>query len=56
MILYLVGHFQPVISYEVNSMAKYMFGPKHSHELELKRIDQHLKVTIYRGLVLNKYP
>ncbi len=43
MLLYLSGHTHPDIAYAVNCCAKYMFGPKHSHELALKRIGRYLK-------------
>jgi hypothetical protein len=38
MLLYLSGHTHPDISYAVNCCDRYMFCPKHSHELALKRI------------------
>ncbi len=53
MLLYLAGNTQPDIAYTVNCCARYMFCPKRSHELVLKRIGQYLKTTCDRGLVLN---
>jgi hypothetical protein len=38
MLLYLSGHTRPDITYTVNCCAWYMFAPKHSHEVALKRI------------------
>jgi hypothetical protein len=34
MLLYLSGHTRPNVDYAVNCCARYMFCPKHSHELE----------------------
>jgi len=53
MLLYLAGHTRPDIAYAVNCCARYMFCPKRSHELALKRIGRYLKATRNRGLVLN---
>jgi hypothetical protein len=53
MLLYLAGHTRPDIAYAVNCCARYMFCPKRSHELALKRIGRYLKATRDRGLVLN---
>ena len=52
MLLYLSGHTRPDISYAVNCCARYMFAPKHSHELALKRIGRYLKNTSERGMVI----
>ncbi len=38
MLLYLSGHTRPDVTFDVNCCACYMFCPKHSHELALKRI------------------
>jgi hypothetical protein len=53
MLLYLSGHTQPDITYVVNCCARYMFCPKHSHELALKRIGRYLKNTSSCGMVIN---
>ena len=53
MLLYLSGHTQPDNAYAVNCCARYMFCPKHSHELALKRIGRYLKNTSSRGMVIN---
>ena len=53
MLLYLAGHTRPDIAYAVNCCARYMFNPKHSHELALKRIGRYLKATRQKGLILN---
>ena len=53
MLLYLAGHTRPDIAYAVNCCARYMFCPKRSHELALKRIGRYLKATRDHGLVLN---
>ena len=53
MLLYLSGHTCPDITFAVNCCARYMFCPKHSHELALKRIGRYLKQTPYRGMVMN---
>ena len=53
MLLYLSGHTCLDIAYEVNCCARYMFCPKHSHELPLKRIGRYLKQTPDRGMVMN---
>ena len=52
MLLYLSGHTRPDITYAVNCCARYMFSPKHSHELALKRIGRYLKNTSDRGMVI----
>ncbi len=36
MLMYLSGHTQPDIAYAVNSLTRYMFCPKLSHEKSLK--------------------
>jgi hypothetical protein len=53
MLLYLSGHSRPDIAYAVNCCARYMFCPKHSHELALKRIGRYLKQMPVRGMVMN---
>ena len=53
MLLYLSGHTRPDITYAVNCCARYMFCPKHSHKLALKRIGRYLKNTASRGMIIN---
>jgi hypothetical protein len=53
MLLYLSGHSRPDIAFAVNCCARYMFCPKKSHELALKRIGRYLKATRDKGLILN---
>ena len=53
MFLYLSGHTRPDIAYAVNCCARYMFNPRHSHEVALKRIGRYLKATREKGLILN---
>ncbi len=53
MLLYLSGHTQPDITYAVNCCARYMFYPKHCHELALKRIGRYLNNTSSCGMVIN---
>ncbi len=53
MLLYLLGHTQPDITYAINCCARYMFCPKHSHELALKGTGRYLKNTSPRGMVIN---
>ena len=53
MLLYLSGHTRPDITFAVNCWARYMFCPKHSHELALIRIGRYLKQTPDQGMVMN---
>ena len=53
MLLYLSGHSRPDITYAVNCCARYMFNPRHSHEMALKQIGWYLKATRKQGLILN---
>ena len=53
MLLYLSGYTRPDITFAVNCCARYMFCPKHSHELALKRIGCYLKQTSDRGMVMD---
>jgi hypothetical protein len=52
MLLHLSGHTQLDIAYAVNRCARYMFCPKHSHELALKCIGRYLKQTSGRGMIM----
>ena len=53
MLLSLSSHTEPDIAYAVNFCARYMFCPKNSLELALKRIVRYLKQTSDRGMVMN---
>jgi hypothetical protein len=53
MLLYLSGQTRLDIAYAVNCCARYMFCPKHCHELALKHIGRYLKSTSTRGMVIN---
>jgi hypothetical protein len=53
MLLYLSGHTRPNIAYAVNSCARYMFCPNHSHELALKCVGRYLKQTSERRMTMN---
>jgi hypothetical protein len=52
-LLYLSGHTRPDITFAVNCCARYMFCPKHLHELALKRIGCYLEQTSDHGMVMN---
>jgi hypothetical protein len=53
MLLYLSGHTCPDITVAVNCCARYMFCPKHLHELALKHIGHYLEQTSDHGMVMN---
>jgi hypothetical protein len=42
MLLYLSVHTRPDLAYSVSQVARFMFNPKHSHEIALKRIGRYL--------------
>jgi hypothetical protein len=42
MLLYLLGHTRPDLAYSVSQVARFMFNPKHSHEIAIKRIGRYL--------------
>jgi hypothetical protein len=52
-LLYLSGHTCPDITFALNCCARYMFCPKHLHELALKCIDHYLKQTSDRRMVIS---
>ncbi|KAL7487478.1 hypothetical protein ACHAW6_013080 [Cyclotella cf. meneghiniana] len=56
MLLFLAQHTRLGIAYVSNCFARYMFCPKWSHELALKKIGQYLKAPHDRGLILNHRP
>lgn len=53
MLLYLSGHSRPDLQYSVSQVARFMFSPKRSHELALKRIGRYLVGTADKGTILN---
>jgi len=53
MLLYLSGHTRPDLAYSVSQVARFMFAPKRSHELALKRIARYLVGTADKGLILS---
>ncbi len=53
MLLYLSGHTQPNFASAVNCCTRYIFCPKHSHELALKCIGRYLKQISEHGIIMN---
>ena len=53
MLLYLVGHTRPDLCYSVSQAARFMFAPKRSHEVALKRICRYLVGTAYMGIIMD---
>ena len=53
MLLYLSGHTRPDLSYSVSQVARFMFAPKRSHELALKRIGRYLCGTADMGTIFD---
>jgi hypothetical protein len=53
MLLYLSGHTCPDITLAVKCCARYMFCPKHLHELALKRTGCNLKQTSEQGMIIS---
>ena len=53
MLLYMYGHTRTDLSLAVNIRSRYMFSPKLSHKLTLKRLVNYLNQTKDRDLVLN---
>jgi hypothetical protein len=51
MLQYLQNHSRPDIAYAVSQCARFVHGPKRSHEMALIRIGQYLKGTVEKGLV-----
>ncbi len=41
MLLYLLGHTRPDLAYSVSQVARFMFNPKHSHEIAIKWIGRY---------------
>ena len=53
MLLYLSGHSRPDLCYSVSQVARFMFAPKRSHEVALKRIGRYLVGTADKGIILD---
>ena len=53
MLLYLAGHTRPELCYSVSQAARFMFAPKRSHEVALKRIGRYLVGTADMGIILD---
>ena len=53
MLLYLSGHTRPDLTYSVSQVARFMFAPKHLHEVAIKRIGCYLIGTSDKGMILN---
>ena len=52
MLLYLSGHTRPDLAYSVSQVARFMFNPKHSNEIALKRIGRYLIGTKDKGMII----
>jgi hypothetical protein len=52
MLLYLSGHTRPDLAYSVSQVARFMFNPKHSHEIAIKRIGRYLIGTKDKGMII----
>jgi hypothetical protein len=53
MLLYLAGHTRPDLCYSVSQAARFMFAPKRSHEVALKRIGRYLVGTADKGIIMD---
>ncbi len=52
MLLYLSGHTRPDLAYSVSQVARFMFNPKHSHEIAIKQIGRYLIGTKDKGMII----
>jgi hypothetical protein len=52
MLLYLLGHTRPDLAFSVSQVAQFMFNPKHSHEIAIKRIGRYLLGTKDKGMII----
>jgi len=52
MLLYLLGHTRPDLAYSVSQVARFMFNPKRSHEIAIKRIGRYLIGTKDKGMII----
>ncbi len=53
MLLYLSGHTRPGLAFSVSQVAQFMFNPKHSHVIAIKRIGCYLLGTKDKGMIIN---
>ncbi len=51
-LLYLLGHTRPDLAYSVSQVARFMFNPKHSHKIAIKRIGRYLIGTKDKGMII----
>jgi hypothetical protein len=51
-LLYLLGHTRPDLAYTVSQVDRFMFNPKHSHKIALKRIGHYLIGTKDKGMII----
>jgi hypothetical protein len=52
MLLYLSGHTRPDLAYSSSQVARFMFNPKHSHEIAIKLIGCYLIGTNDKGMII----
>jgi hypothetical protein len=52
MLLYLLGHTRTDLAYSISQVAHFMFNPKHSHKIALKRICRYLIGTKDKGMII----
>ena len=52
MLLYLSGHTRPDLAYSVSQVAHFMFNPKHSDEIAIKRIGRYHIGTKDKGMII----
>ena len=52
MMLYLDGNSRPYIVYAADCDAHYILTTKHTHELDLKGISNHLKATLENKVLI----
>ena len=51
--LHYLNHTRPDCAFAVHQCARYIFEPKKSHEVAIKRIGRYLKGTMDKGLILD---
>ncbi len=52
MLLYLLGHTRPNLAFSVSQVARFMFNPKHSHEIAIKRTGRYFIGTKDKGMII----